>query len=64
MAREFPLEPRPAVVLNLYKLQHVFVHCEWVVHEVVEEENKAAVVPDELIKPLDLQSEPGDLTVQ
>jgi hypothetical protein len=63
-APEFPLESRPAVVLNLYKLKHVFVHCEWVAHEVVEEENKAAVAPDELIEALDLPSEPGDLAVQ
>jgi hypothetical protein len=42
----------------------LFVHCKWVAHEVVEEENKGAVAPDELIEALDLQSEPGDLTVQ
>ncbi len=42
----------------------MFVHCEWVAHEVVEEENKGAVAPDELIEALDLQSETGDLTVQ
>jgi hypothetical protein len=64
VAREFSLEARPAIVLNLDKVQHVFVHCEWVAHEIVEEENKGAVAPDELIEALDLQSEPGDLTVQ
>jgi hypothetical protein len=42
----------------------VFVHCEWVAHEVVEEENKGAVAPDELIEARDLQSETGNLTVQ